>query len=141
VTGVDFSRVALAKAATKARAAGTAVRFVYDDLTALRHELGAFDFLVDYGTLDDLAPADRDRYVDNVVPLAAPGARFLLWCFSWPVRRVDRWLRFQPIAPGEVEQRFGARFTVERIDGMEVPRMRQLIPGSAAYLMTRKATT
>jgi SAM-dependent methyltransferase len=98
-TGGNFSRVALAKAAATARAADVSVRFVEDDLTALHHELGTFDLLVDYGTLDDLATPDRDRYVDSVLPLASSDARFLLWCFEWPPRRLDRWLRFQPIAP------------------------------------------
>jgi SAM-dependent methyltransferase len=137
VTGIDFSRVALAKAQQKAAAAGVPVRFVEDDLTALRGGLGTFDVLVDYGTLDDLPPQLRDRYVDSVVPLAAAGARFLLWCFLWPPRAFDRWTGFLPIAPGEVERRFGGAFTIERIAGGDAPRMRRLIPGSAAYLMAR----
>jgi SAM-dependent methyltransferase len=139
VTGVDFSTVALAKARAAAERAGRAVSFVEGDLTALRHDIGRFDLLVDYGTLDDFAPADRDRYVDNVLPLAATGARFLLWCFQWPPRRFDRWLRFPTMAPGEVEWRFGGTFTIERIAGTDTPRMRRLIPGHAAYLMTRRA--
>src|SRR5262245_25980086 len=94
VTGLDFSRTALAKAEASAAAAGVEVRFVEDDLTAIRHDLGTFDFLLDYGTLDDLPLARRGRYVDNVVPLAGPGAQYLLWCFQWPPRLFDRWLRF-----------------------------------------------
>jgi SAM-dependent methyltransferase len=138
-TGVDFSAVALGKAASLAASAGVAVQLVEDDLTALRHPLGTFDLLVDYGSLDDLGLADRDRYVDNVVPLAAPGARFLLWCFEWRARRLDRWLRFPPMAPGEVERRFGTAFTIERIAGTSDVRLRRPIPGNAAYLMTRRA--
>src|SRR4051794_25238923 len=103
VTGLDFAGAALAKAEASAAVAGVTVRFVEGDLTALRADLGSFDFLLDYGTLDDLAPIQRSRYVDNVVPLASQDARFLLWCFQWPPRRFDRWLRFLPIAPGEVE--------------------------------------
>src|SRR5215467_1075667 len=94
VTGVDFSAVALAKAGRSAEAAGVRVDFVEDDLTGLRRVSGPFDVLVDYGTLDDLSRADRDGYVRSVVPLARPGARFLLWCFQWPPRRLDRWLGF-----------------------------------------------
>jgi cyclopropane fatty-acyl-phospholipid synthase-like methyltransferase len=140
VTGIDFSRVALAKAARAAAAAGVRMSLIEDDLTALRRVPGPFDLLVDYGTLDDLGPADRDRYVEAVVPLAAAGARFLLWCFQWPPRRLDRWLRFLPIVPDEVQQRFGAAFHIERIASTDVPRMRRPIPGFAAYLMTRKET-
>ena len=141
VTGVDFSTVALAKASQKADAAGVSVAFVHDDLTALRHVQGPFDVLVDYGTLDDLSTKDRDRYVRSVVPLAAPGARFLLWCFRWPPRRWDRWLGFMPIAPGEVADRFGDDFAIEQIAGTERPRMRRLIPGFAAFLLTRRMWT
>jgi cyclopropane fatty-acyl-phospholipid synthase-like methyltransferase len=139
VTGLDFSRAALTKAEASAAAVGVQVRFVEDDLTAIRHDLGSFDFLLDYGTLDDLAPARRSRYVDNVVPLAGPGARFLLWCFQWPPRLFDRWLRFMPIAPGEIEHRFRATFDIEQVVASPTLHMRRLIPGSAAYLMTRRA--
>jgi SAM-dependent methyltransferase len=138
VTGLDFARTALAKAEVNAAAAGLDVRFVEDDLTALRNDLGRFDFLLDYGTLDDLSLGQRGRYVDNVVPLARPGARFLLWCFQWPPRRFDRWVGLPPIAPGEVEQRFGTTFDIEQIAGSQTLHMRRLIPGSAAYLMTRR---
>lgn len=140
VTGVDFAAVALAKAARTAGAAGVRVDFVEDDLTGLRHVSGQFDLLVDYGTFDDLSGADRDGYVRSVVPLARPGARFLLWCFQWQPRWLDRWLGFMPVAPGEVGQRFGDRFAIERIAGTERPRMRRGIPGFAAYLMTRHGT-
>ena len=107
VTGIDFAPAALAKAT----AAGVRIQFIEDDLTALRDRLGSFDLLVDYGTLDDLSPANRAHYADNMIPLAGPDA-FLLWCFQWPPRRLDRWLRFEPIAPGEVAQRFGHALAV-----------------------------
>jgi len=139
VTGVDFAPAALAKAARAAEAAGVKIDLVEDDLTALRRVSGPFDVLVDYGTLDDLSASDRDRYVRNVVPLARPGARFLLWCFQWPPRRLDRWLGFMPMAPGEVARRFGNEFTIEQLGGTERPAMRRFIPGYAAYLMTRHA--
>jgi cyclopropane fatty-acyl-phospholipid synthase-like methyltransferase len=139
VTGVDFAPAALAKAARAAEAAGVKIDLVEDDLTALRRVSGPFDVLVDYGTLDDLSASDRDRYVRNVVPLARPGTRFLLWCFQWPPRRLDRWLGFMPMAPGEVARRFGNEFTIEQLGGTERPAMRRFIPGYAAYLMTRHA--
>lgn len=73
-----------------------AVRFLEDDLTALCHDLGTFDLIVDYGTLDDVSPARRDRYMDNVLPLAAPAATFLLWTFEWPPRAWERRLGLSP---------------------------------------------
>jgi cyclopropane fatty-acyl-phospholipid synthase-like methyltransferase len=134
VTGIDFAPSGLAKARKAAAKAGVAATFLEADLTALPAGLGPFDVLVDYGTLDDLSAAKRDRYVANVVPLAAPGSRFLLWCFEWPPRRFD----LNPMAPGEVTARFGDAFDVERIDGTPVPNLRRLIPGYAVYLMTRR---
>jgi cyclopropane fatty-acyl-phospholipid synthase-like methyltransferase len=134
VTGIDFAPAGLAKARAAATRAGVSVRFVEADLTKLPADLGPFDVLVDYGTLDDLSPAKRDRYLANVVPLAAPGSRFLLWCFEWPPRRFD----LNPMAPGEVAARFGDAFVVDRIAATQTPNRRRLIPGYAVYLMTRR---
>lgn len=140
VTGVDHSRVAIAQAREKARAAGVDVRFEVDDLTKLRPGHGAYDLLVDYGTLDDLGPASRAAYLREVVPLARPGARFLLWCFEWELTRAERWLGALlrgtvAFEPGEVERTFGGAFAVERI--AHARRGRGWPRGSAAYLMTR----
>jgi SAM-dependent methyltransferase len=139
VTGIDFAPAALAKARAAATAAGVSVRFVVDDLTRLRHRLGPFDLLVDYGSFDDLSASRRARYLDNVLPLAAPGARFLLWGFEWPPRRRDRWIPLNQLLPGEVQQRFGTAFDIERIGGTDRPDPRKFIPGYAVYLMTGRA--
>jgi len=143
VTGVDFSPSAIARACAKATAAAVKVDFFVDDLTRLRRLQGPYDLLVDYGTLDDLDAAGRDAYVRAVIPLAAPGARFLIWCFEWDLRRWERLVtRILPtgglaMAPGEVSHRFGSTFEIERVAGQDGlsgwPR------GWAAYLMTRRA--
>ncbi|OLB73717.1 MAG: hypothetical protein AUI14_25430 [Actinobacteria bacterium 13_2_20CM_2_71_6] len=140
VTGVDFAPAALRKAEARAAEAGVTITFVQDDLTALHHRLGTFDLLLDYGTFDDLSLPKRARYLANVLPLAGPEARFLLWCFEWPPRRWDRWVGFVPVAPGEVDERFGSDFLIDRIAGTGTPNLRRFIPGFAAYLMTRHAT-
>jgi SAM-dependent methyltransferase len=136
VTGVDFAPAALDKARAKARAAGVRVNFIIDDLTRLRQVKATFDFLVDYGALDDLNDHDRALYVRSVVPLANIGSRFLLWCFEWPTLW---WERFSPwemaMRPGEVAWRFGRWFDVDRIAGELHPR--GWPRGYAAYLMTR----
>ncbi|WP_239161392.1 class I SAM-dependent methyltransferase [Acrocarpospora phusangensis] len=139
VTGVDFAPAALAKARRAAAAAGVAVRFVEDDLTGLRNRYGEFDLLVDYGTLDDLSQDNRARYVANVLPLTRAGTRFLLWAFEWPPRWFERRIGLGPMAPGEVVRRFGGEFAIERIAGTETPGRWRMIPGVAAYLMTRTA--
>lgn len=135
VTGVDFAASAIAKARRRADAAGARVEFVIDDLTNLSHVDGPFDLLVDYGVLDDLGQRDRDRYVASVLPLAAPGADFLLWAFVWEPRWWER-----PLPGGtslgthEVERRFGAHFDITTIAS---GRSNGFIKGYAAYLMTR----
>ena len=69
-----------------AEAAGVKVNFLVDDLTNLQHVAGPFDLLVDYGTLDDLKPKDRDLYVKNVLQLTRPGSQMLLFGFEYPLR-------------------------------------------------------
>ena len=131
VTGVDFSASALAKAARLARSQNVAVTWLEDDLTHLQNVAGDFDFLVDYGALDDLGRRDRDRYVRQVTPLARHGAKFLLWCFEWAPRWWERFVPFaaMEMAPGEVESRFNADFAIDRV---------AVASGYAAYLMTRR---
>lgn len=142
VTGVDYAHSAIELGRARARAAGVKATFIIDDLTNLRHVTGTFDFLVDYGTLDDLLPKDRDLYVRNVLRLAHLGSLFLLYCFEWPLRWWERLLlrlaSFGALAlePGDVERRFGEYFHIERIAGMiDYSRWP---PGFAVYLMTRK---
>jgi SAM-dependent methyltransferase len=142
VTGVDFASSAIEKAKRRANAAGVRAQFVVDDLTNLRKVQRTFDFLMDYGALDDLRPKGRDLYVQNVLPLTHPGSRYLLWCFEWPLRWWERLIfRFaffgaMALEPGEAERRFSLYFEIERIAGNTDlsgwPR------GFAAYLMTRK---
>jgi len=143
VTGVDYAVAAIEKGRAMADAAGVKVNFLVDDLTNLRHVNGTFDLLVDYGTLDDLLPKDRDLYVENVLPLSHPGSQFLLFCFEWPLRWWERLLfriaifGAMALEPGEVENRFGEHFEIERIAGKID--YSSWPPGYGVYLMTRKA--
>jgi SAM-dependent methyltransferase len=139
VTGVDFASMAIEKARRRADEAGASVRFVVDDLTNLRSVEGTFDFLVDYGSMDDLGPKDRKLYVENVLPLTHPDSQFLLWGHEWPVRWWERVFASRgALEPGETERRFGDYFNIERIAGTDSPEMSKLMPGYAAYLMRRK---
>jgi SAM-dependent methyltransferase len=137
-TGVDFAPGAVELGRSRARAAGVTATFVEDDLTGLQHVNGPFDFLVDYGTLDDLPPKGRDRYVQNVLPLTRPGSLFLLYCFEWPARWWERLLPFAwgALAPGEAVRHFGEHFEIERIAGESYPT--GYLRGFAVYLMKRK---
>jgi SAM-dependent methyltransferase len=141
VTGIDFAPSAIAKAKRKAAAAGVSVDFRVDDLMHLKVR-GPFDLLVDYGTLDDLSPKQRDQYIRQVQPLAHTGSQFLLWCFEWtPTRRERLLTRILPfgsvsIEPGEVERRFWRGWKIDKVSG------EQNLPtwprGWACYVMTRR---
>lgn len=138
VTGVDYSPAAIEMGRVRAREAGVEVTFIEDDLTNLQHVHDTFDLLVDYGTLDDLSPPQRDLYMKNVLPLAHQGSSFLLYCFEWKLRWWERLLPVIGMAmePGEAERRFGEYFEIERVAGGNTGSW--LMPGYAAYLMTRK---
>jgi 2-polyprenyl-3-methyl-5-hydroxy-6-metoxy-1,4-benzoquinol methylase len=145
VTGVDYANSAIEKGRTMADAEGVEVNFIVDDLTNLQHVSGPFDLLVDYGTLDDLVPRDRELYIRNVLPLTEPGSRFLLYTFEWKLRGWERILMRMAIfgamalEPGEVEERFGEFFRIEKIAGDLA--WSRFPPGYAVYLMTRKGAT
>jgi 2-polyprenyl-3-methyl-5-hydroxy-6-metoxy-1,4-benzoquinol methylase len=142
VTGIDFSRAAINKARAKAREAGAEVEFLVDDLTRLTSVTGEFDVIVDYGTFDDLSVKDRAAYVDQVLTLAKPGARFLLWCFEWEPKAWERAasvimpLGNVAVRPGEIDHWFGDLFEIKQITGETS--LRGWPRGSwAAYLLTR----
>ena len=137
VTGVDFSPAAINLGRKRSAAASVSVNFVVGDLTDLRGITGPFDLLVDYGTLDDLKPTQRDRYVQNILPLTHAGSRYLLYCFEWEPRWYER-LYFSSMAmlPGEAERRFAPHFDIERYAAESG--LKGLPRGWAVYLMTRK---
>jgi len=103
VTGVDFSPTAIKMARKNAESAGLKIEFIQDDLTNLEHIHGTFDFLLDYGAMNDLNQQDRDSYVVNVLPLCHPGSQFLLMCFEGN------------LPPAELEQRLANLFSIETI--------------------------
>ena len=138
VTGVDYAAAAIEKARARAAEAGVQVDFVQDDLTDLRQVRGRFDFLLDYGVLDDMRAPRREPYLQSVLALAAPGSQYLLWGFEYPLRWWERFLPFYdiPFEAGEIDRRFGPYFEVEQVAG-ELDWSR-FPPGYAAYLMTRR---
>jgi SAM-dependent methyltransferase len=138
VTGVDFAQAAIDEAMARAAEADVQVEFVVDDLTNLQNVSGKFDFLLEYGVLDDLRLRQRDPYVQNMLALTHARNRYMLWGFEYPMRWWERILPFYDIAfvSGEIEQRFGPHFEIEKIAGnLDWSRFP---PGYAAYLMVRK---
>ena len=138
VTGVDFAEAAIEKARQRAAGAGVQINFVVDDLMNLRKVTGKFDFLLDYGVLDDLRLPQRERYIQNMLPLTRPGSRYLLWGFEYPMRWWERLVPFYdiPFEEDEISRRFAEYFEIEKIAG-EVD-WSSWPPGYAAYLMTRR---
>jgi SAM-dependent methyltransferase len=138
VTGLDFAEAAIEKAKARAREAGVQVNFIVDDLTDLRHVSEIFDFLLDCGVLDDLRPRQRQPYLRNMLPLAHSGSLYLLWGFEYPMRWWEKLVPFMdvPFYAGEIEQRFGPYFEIEKIAGQID--YSKWPPGFAVYLMKRK---
>lgn len=123
VTGLDFSPTAIKEARRRAKAAGIDIPFIVDDLTNLSRSLDSYDLVMDFGALNDLNQHDRDRYMNNVLPLIRPGGYYVMFCF-------DRMLTL-----AEVKQRFNEQFSIEVID--QIPGRRY--PGTLTlYSMVRK---
>jgi SAM-dependent methyltransferase len=140
VTGVDFAQAAIDLGKNRARAANVNVNFIVDDLTNLRNVRGTFDLLVDYGTLDDLAPKNRELYLQSILPLTHAHSQFLLYCFEWTPRWWERpFFARLAMLPGEVEQRFEKFFAIEKIASRQ--NQNYFPRGEAVYLMTKKGET
>ena len=141
VTGVDYAEAGIEKARARAKEAGVQVNFIVDDLTNLCHVSGRFDFLLDYGVLDDLRLHQREPYLRNMLPLTHSGSHYLLWGFEYPMRWWEKFIPFMdiPFSAGEIERRFGPFFEIEKIAGKVD--YSKFPPGYAAYLMTRQEET
>lgn len=112
--GVDFSEVAIRKAEQRARKSEVDAHFVVGDLTreSIPGIEGPFDFLTDFGTLDDLRGEARRAMADTITRLAKPGAKFLEYCFFGKTEELPRFSfrgtsKYSHIAPGELDQLFG----------------------------------
>jgi SAM-dependent methyltransferase len=135
VIGVDYSAVALAKAEARAAKAGVECRFVAADLTADLPVEGPFDLVLDFGTLDDLAPDGRRAMAANIARLTTAGAIFLFWCFYADPAALPRFSVTGPsravpvIRPGEEQDLFDDAFTIELLSRAD---------RTACFLLTRR---
>jgi len=145
VTAIDCNTASIELARKRTMVARVVVNFIIDDLTNLKKVNGPFDLLVDYSTLDDMTPGERDSYVKNVLTLTHSGSQFVLYCLEWSLSWWEKLtLRLLSrigvgqltLEPGEVEERFGKHFYINQVaketKEYEYPR------GYAVYLMTRK---
>ena len=119
-SSIDFSEIALKKAEARAAEAGVGATFVQGDLTAVAIPgvEGPFDFIVDFGTLDDLKGESRQTMARTITRLSRPGTVFLEYCFYGETEELP-WISFKGtskmshIAPGELETLFGDDWEVE----------------------------
>lgn len=84
VTGVDLIPKALREARKRAVAARVEVDFRLGDVTRLG-DLGltpGYSLVFDFGCYHGLKSEQRDRYVEGVTALAAPGATLLMMAFT-----------------------------------------------------------
>ncbi|MGD2044079.1 MAG: class I SAM-dependent methyltransferase [Acidimicrobiia bacterium] len=137
--GVDFSEVAIRKARERAATAGVAAEFVIGDLTAttIKGVDGRFDLILDFGTLDDLRGENRMAMARTVTRLSRPGSVFLEYCFYGVTEELPRFSfkgtsKMSHIAPGELEELFGAHWDVEPFASYEEWKI-------AAFLLTRRS--
>lgn len=103
VIGLDFSSTAIKRARRQAKIEGVDVKFIEDDLTALKHAYGKYDLVMDFGAFNDLGQGSRDLYMQNVIPLTRSGGYYSMFSF-------DKMLPYD-----EVAQRFGSEFSIEVI--------------------------
>ena len=136
--GVDFSEVAIRKAEQRAAGSDAQAHFIVGDLTgeSIPGVEGLFDFLTDFGTLDDLRGDARLAMAGTITRLARPGAKFLEYCFYGETEQLPRFSfkgtsKLSHIAPGELERLFGADWDIESF--AEYPEWK-----TAAFLLTRR---
>ncbi len=136
--GVDFSEVAIRRAEERARTSGVEANFIVGDLTAasIPGLHGRFDFLTDFGTLDDLRGDARRAMAGTFTRLASPGAKFLEYCFYGETEELPRFSfkgtsRMSHIAPGELEDLFGDDWDIE--DFAQYPDWK-----TASFLLTKR---
>ncbi len=136
--GVDFSPVAIAKARRRALTAGIDATFVEGDLTSdsIPGLDGQFDFLMDFGTLDDLKGPHRAQMAALATRLARPGAKFLEWCWYGEPEDLPRisfvsTSRLTHISPTELQTLFAENWEIEPFSSDEKWR-------TACFLLTRR---
>ena len=80
--GIDTAPAAIARAESKARERGRAVRFVVASALKLESIGGQFDTVLDCGLFHVLNDEDRHSFVASLAAVVRPGGRYLMLCFS-----------------------------------------------------------
>jgi SAM-dependent methyltransferase len=81
VTGIDFVPQAIQAARKKVRKAGAAADLRLGNVTQLDGIQGTFNLVLDIGCFHSLPNSDRQKYLNNLLELLAPGGSFLMYVF------------------------------------------------------------
>jgi len=103
VTGIDFSKKALAIARQHAASSHLPVTFIPGDITKLHDILDGkqFDFILDYSILHHLEPAVTADYARQCAEALKPGGKLLLVCYSEKYADADTFRKNQAGATGK----------------------------------------
>jgi SAM-dependent methyltransferase len=130
VTGVDFSRLAIASARRKAEWT-SGVSFLEGDVTRLGelHVDGPFDLALDIGCYHGVPLHRRDAYVAELARVTRAGATVLIFAFGPRLR----WPGTAPTREREIRRRFGASFELATVERGTHP------PGAAWFTLRRRS--
>ncbi len=133
VSGVDISKVAIRRAAAKARERDLKCDFYVLDFldTEAVSRILRFDVVLDVGCFHSLSAQDRLRYKESLKFVVRPGSTYLLWCFL----RGSRWSYGPPgVDEDEAERTLSNEFRV-----VEKRRLNTSFREMLFYVMRRDA--
>jgi ubiquinone/menaquinone biosynthesis C-methylase UbiE len=111
VTGVDFAPRAIRIARRKVKSAGAQARLLVRDATRLQGVNGPFELALDLGCFHGIPQDGREKYLDELERVLAPGGFWLIYGF---------------LKPGEDQQATGlAEADLDRVSSRLALRSRQ----------------
>ena len=135
VTGVDLVPKALREARKRAFDARVEVDFRLGDVTRLG-DLGltpGYDLVFDFGCYHGLKSEQRDRYVEGVTALAAPGATLLMMAFTKALPPIP-----SGVSESELRERFGPAWDLVRYGPSAETGTPAMIRAAAAWFWLTK---
>ncbi len=108
--GVDFSRVAIAKAQAKAKEKGLSAEFLVHDALDLPGLGRKFDTVIDCGLFHVFPDAERAAYVRSLSGVVRPGGSYFMLCFS--DREPKDWGGPRRVTRDEIQESFSKGWEV-----------------------------
>jgi cyclopropane fatty-acyl-phospholipid synthase-like methyltransferase len=119
VTGIDFVEEAIRRAQSKAAARGLKVEFLLKDALTLREWGRQFATVTDFGLFHVFSDADRQRYVEGLRAVLAPGGRLFLACFSDKEPKEPGTEGPRRVSRQELHDAFADGFEIESIEASQ----------------------